>query len=349
MLNVLFVATIAALVFGLLYWGFRTLPAERWQMIAAVPKTKTAEGAWQGVNLTFYGFFSATGMTFGVALAVLLISSLRMPLAVALILVAATVAICLPASRIVAAIVERKRNTFTIAGAAFVAALIVPPALWFGERALRSWAQVNIFALPLLAASAIAYAMAEAIGRLACISFGCCYGVPVRRARPWLARLFRRYHLVLHGSTKKAAYASGLDEEPLIPVQAVTSILFALSGFAGLILFLAQRWRLAMIIPVVGTWGWRALAENLRADHRGHSRISAYQIMSVIGLSYLIIAALLMPAEGPSPDVAQGLSQITSTGVVVSLQAFWILVFLYYGRSRVTGSTVSFYVNEKAI
>lgn len=349
MLNALFVAAIATLISGLLYWGFRTLPAERWQMIAAVPTAKNAEGAWQGVNLTFYGFFSATGMTFGVALAIALIASLRMSLTVAFVLVAATVAICLPASRVIAAIVERKRNTFTIAGAAFVASLIVPPAVWFGERVLRSWTQVNIFALPLLAAAAIAYAMAEAIGRLACISFGCCYGLPLRQARPWLARLFRRYNLVLHGQTKKAAYASGLDEEPLIPVQAVTSIVFALSGVAGLTLFLAQRWRLATIVPVIGTWGWRAVAENLRADHRGHSRISVYQIMSVIGLAYLTIAALVMPAEGAAPDLGLGLSQITSTSVFVSLQAFWILVFLYYGRSRVTGSTVSFHVNQNSI
>ncbi len=349
MLDALFVAAIAALISGLLYWGFKTLPAERWQMIAAVPTAKTAEGAWRGVNLTFYGFFSATGMTFGVALAVLLISSMRMPLAVAAVLVVATVAVCLPASRLVAAIVERKRNTFTIAGAAFVASLLVPPAVWFGERALRSWAQVNIFALPLLAAAAIAYAMAEAIGRLACISFGCCYGMPLRQAPAWLARLFGRYNLVLHGRTKKAAYASGLDEEPLVPVQAVTSIVFALSGFAGLILFLAQRWRWALIIPVIGTWGWRALAENLRADHRGQSRTSVYQIMSIIGLSYLIVAAFVIPAEGAAPDLALGLTQVSSTTVVVPLQVFWILMFLYYGRSRVTGSTVSFHVNEKAI
>ena len=349
MLNTLFVAAIAALLSGLLYWGFKTLPAERWQMIAAVPTAKTAEGAWRGINLTFYGFFSATGMTFGIALAILLISSMRMPLTVAFVLVAATVALCLPASRLVAAIVERKPNTFTIAGAAFVASLIVPPAVWFGERVLHSWTQVNIFALPLLAAAAIAYAMAEAIGRLACISFGCCYGMPLRQAPSWLARLFHRHNLVLHGHTKKAAYASGLDEEPLLPVQAVTSIVFALAGFAGLILFLAQQWRWAMIVPVIGTWGWRALAENLRADHRGHSRTSAYQVMSVIGLSYLIVAALVIPAEGPAPDLALGLSQVSSTTVVVLLQLFWVLMFIYYGRSRVTGSTVSFHVNEKAI
>jgi hypothetical protein len=348
-LNALFVAAIATLVSGLLYWGFRNLPAERWQMIAAIPTAKTAEGAWQGVNLTFYGFFSATAITFGIALAILLVTSMRMPLTIAFILAAAIIAMCLPASRLVAALVERKRNTFTIAGAGFVAALIFPPAVFFGEQALRSSMHLTIFALPLLGAAGIAYAIAEAIGRLACISFGCCYGTPLRLAQPWLARLFRRYNLVFHGRTKKAAYASGLDEEPLIPVQAVTSIVFTLSGLAGLVLFLAQRWRLAMIVPVVGAWGWRVLAENLRADYRGASRISVYQTMSLVAMCYLIFAALIMPAEGVAPDLARGLSEITSIGVFVALQAVWILLFLYYGRSRVTGSVVSFHVIEKSI
>jgi len=349
MLNAVFVAAIATLVAVLLYWGFRNLPEERWQMIAAVPKAKTAEGAWQGINLTFYGFFSATASAFGIALAILLIASLGTPLTLAFVLVTATIALCLPASRIVAAIVERKRNTFTIAGAGFVAALIFPPAVFFGEQVLRSRMHITMFAMPLLAACGISYAIAEAIGRLACISFGCCYGMPLRQAHPWLAKIFRRYNLVFHGRTKKAAYASGLEEEPLIPVQAVTSIAFAFSGLAGLALFLAQQWRWALVVPVVGTWGWRALSENLRADHRGSARISAYQVMSIIAMCYLIFAAFVMPVEGVAPDLARGLSEIISALVIVLLQALWIGLFLYYGRSRVTGSVVSFHVIEKAI
>jgi hypothetical protein len=349
MLNALFVAAIATMVSGLLYWGFRNLPQERWQMIAAVPKAKTAEGAWQGINLTFYGFFSATGITFGIALAILLIGSQGTPLSVAFAMVAAIIAVCLPASRLVAAIVERKRNTFTIAGAGFVAALLFPPAVFFGQEVLRSRVHVSVFALPLLAASGIAYATGEAIGRLACISFGCCYGMPVRQAHPWIAKIFRRYNLVFHGSTKKAAYASGLEEEPLIPVQAVTSIVYAACGLTGLVLFLTQHWRWAMIVPMVGIWGWRALSENLRADYRGASRISVYQVMSIIALCYLIFAALVIPAEGVAPDLARGLSEVASTRVFVLLQALWIGLFLYYGRSRVTGSVVSFHVVEKSI
>ena len=61
MLNLTFVATVAVGLLALLSWGVRTLPGERWQMLAAVPVAKAPDGSWRGVNLTFYGFFSATG------------------------------------------------------------------------------------------------------------------------------------------------------------------------------------------------------------------------------------------------------------------------------------------------
>ena len=60
MINILFLSGLAALLFATLIWGIKTLPSERWQMIAAVAVAKTMDGAWQGINFTFYGFFSAT-------------------------------------------------------------------------------------------------------------------------------------------------------------------------------------------------------------------------------------------------------------------------------------------------
>ena len=55
MIDVIFVTALAAVLFGALAWGIRALPAERWQMIAAVPLAKNGNGEWQGLNLTFYG------------------------------------------------------------------------------------------------------------------------------------------------------------------------------------------------------------------------------------------------------------------------------------------------------
>ena len=349
MINVVFVSALGVVLFGALAWGIRNLPAERWQMLASVPMTKDGDGTWQGLNLTFYGFFSATATTFGIALMVVLVSSVGTPLLAGAAVIAAMMAICMPASKIVAARIEGKHNTFTIAGAAFVAAIILPPGLLAAQWALARWFDITIHVLPMLAAAAIAYALSESIGRMACLSFGCCYGKPLREASPRVARMFGRCHLVFHGSTKKAAYASGLAEEPLVPVQAITSIVFALAGLAGLGLFLAGEWRLAAIVPVVATWGWRVVSEMLRADHRGSSRISAYQVMAVIAMAYLVVMLTVIPSDAPVPNLAAGLSQVTSAGVIVLLQVCWVGLFLFYGRSRVTGSVVSFHVMAERV
>ena len=349
MIDVVFVAGLAAVMSGVLAWGIRTLPSERWQMIAAVPVTKNGNGEWQGLNLTFYGLFSATASAFGVALTIVLLSSVGIPLTVIAGLVVAMMAVCVPASKLIARLVEGKRNTFTVAGAAFLGAVILPPGLWLAQRALAAWFDVKIYVMPILAATAIVYALSEAIGRMACLSFGCCYGKPLREASPRQARLFGRFPLVFHGNTKKAAYASGLADEPLIPVQSITAVVFTLAGLVGLGLFLAGHWRLAASVPALATWSWRAMSESLRADYRGDSRISAYQVMALVSMAYLILVVTLLPSEGPFPNLAYGLAQVMTAGVIVLLQLMWIGLFLFYGRSRVTGSVVSFHVMTERV
>lgn len=348
MIDSAFIASLAAAMAALFVWGFRMLPQERWQMIAAVPLAKDRQGDWRGMNLTFYGFFSATGSVFGIGLAVLLLASIHVRILIAVILVGGIIVVCLPASRLVAAIVEQKSSTYTIAGAAFVAAIVLPPVVWLGAKLLGGWG-LTLYAVPTLAAAAIAYAIAEAIGRLACMSFGCCYGTPVRDASPRLAKVFRRFNTVFHGETKKAAYASSLQNEPLVPVQALTSMVFAFSGVVGLVFFVMQYWRIAVLVPVIGTWGWRAIAENLRADHRGHTRMSVYQIISMIALAYLSAAAFVLPASGSAPDLALGLSELAKLPVFLALQSLWVLLFLFYGRSQVTASVLTFHVVTERI
>jgi len=109
MISAIFITTLAVFMTALLLWGFRTLPRERWQMIAAVPVAKDRDGEWRGMNLTFYGFFSATGSVFGIGMSILLLGSLHVSILVGIILVAGMMVLCLPASRMVAAIVEKKR------------------------------------------------------------------------------------------------------------------------------------------------------------------------------------------------------------------------------------------------
>ncbi len=159
----------------------------------------------------------------------------------------------------------------------------------------------------------------------------------------------RKFPLVFHGSTKKVAYASGLAEEPLIPVQTVTAVVFTVAGLIGLGLFLAGHYRLAAIVPALATWGWRALSESLRADHRGSSRISVYQLMAVVAMAYLASMITVLSGGGPMPNLAAGLAKLASAGVIVLLQVLWVSLFLFYGRSRVTGSVVSFHVVSERV
>ncbi len=176
----------------------------------------------------------------------------------------------------------------------------MPPGLVLARHFLATRLDVRIEVMPILAAAAIAYALSEAIGRMACLSFGCCYGKPLREASPRVARLFGKFPLVFHGSTKKVAYASGLAEEPLVPVQTITAVVFTAAGLTGLGLFLAGHFRLAAIVPALATWGWRAASETLRADHRGTSRISVYQVMALIAIVYLALMITVFLAAAPA-------------------------------------------------
>lgn len=349
MIDVIFVAGLAAGMFCVLAWGIRALPSERWQMIASVPLAKNGNGEWHGLNLTYYGFFSATASTFGVMLAVVLLSSVGTPLVVAAAVIGVMLAICVPASRMLAWAIEGKRNTFTIAGAAFVASVIMPPGLVLAQRFPAAQLGMRIEVMPILAAAAIAYALSEAIGRMACLSFGCCYGKPLREAGPMVVRLYAKFPLVFHGDTKKVAYASGLADEPLVPVQTITAVVFTAAGLIGLGLFLAGHFRLASIVPALATWGWRATSETLRADYRGSSRISVYLVMALIAMAYLTLMITALSCGGPMPNLEAGLATLASAGTIVMLQALWVGLFLFYGRSKVTDSVVSFHVVRERV
>ena len=55
MIDEAFTLGLALVFFFILAWGFKALPSERWQILAAVPRRRHPDGAWQGENLTFYG------------------------------------------------------------------------------------------------------------------------------------------------------------------------------------------------------------------------------------------------------------------------------------------------------
>lgn len=342
----LFVLSLGVLLTLVLTWSFRALPGERWQIAASVPTHKDDKGFWKGMNLTYYGVLNAFAYSLGVAIAMILMASVSISLEQEFLLTMLLLTICMPASRILARIVEKKRYTFTVGGAAFVGILLAPWLILLLNRFTAPGGQIPL--MPALAAFTIAYAFGEGVGRLACISFGCCYGIPVSQCPPPMRTLFEHWNFVFQGKTKKIAYAHGMDGQEVVPVQAVTSILFVGCGLIGMMLFAHSRTTEAFILTSVVIQGWRVVSETLRADYRGEGSISAYQIMAIIGMVYVMTIPLLLPPSfSPAPDLTAGLAQLWNPGALIFLQGLWLASFLMTGRSMVTGSTISFHVHRE--
>ncbi|MFH1027282.1 MAG: prolipoprotein diacylglyceryl transferase family protein, partial [Pseudomonadota bacterium] len=200
------------------------------------------------------------------------------------------------------------------------------------------------------ASIAIAYAFGEGLGRLACISFGCCYGKPLSSSSELLRRLFAGRGFVFSGSTKKIAYAGGLEAVEVIPIQAITAVFYTVCGLVAAGMFLSSHPVGAFLLATIATQGWRSFSETLRADYRGEGKISAYQIMGIVGVVYAVAAAWFLAGEPiVPPDLAAGLKSLWSPALILFLQGIWVMIFLYTGRSTVTGATLSFHVHRDRI
>ena len=340
-------ATLMALY---LWWGFRYLPAEQWQIFATVPSGKSETGGWLGVNFTWYGLLTANAYAVAIAVLLVLMGAVGIPPLGTALLTVALLICCVPASRLVARVVEKKAHTFTVGGAVFVGILITPPVITLVNRTAG---QALAFHIPVMAAYgaiAIAYAFGEGLGRLACISFGCCYGKPLAAASGWLRRLFSGRCFVFSGSTKKIAYSGAMEGTEVIPIQAVTAVLYCACGLLATWLFLESRHIAAFLVATITTQGWRSLSETLRADYRGAGKISAYQIMGVVGVVYAVGAAFLLnePFLG-LPQLPAGIATLWNPAIILFLQGVWMVIFLYTGRSTVTGATLAFHVHQDRI
>jgi prolipoprotein diacylglyceryltransferase len=276
--------------------------------------------------------------------------SVGIPGPLGLLVVAAVLCVCMPAARIMARIVEKRLHTLTIAGPSFAGVVVAPGIVWAADLTFSSLTNTGIPMFPVLAAFSIAYAMGEGFGRLACISFGCCYGKPLAACHPILQRAFDRYGFVFSGKTKKIAYESGLEGEPVIPIQAVTSTLFVAVAILGMLLYFRGWYAEALIVTITITQAWRIVSETLRSDYRGGGAWSAYQGLAAVAILCVCIMYLLLPSSfSPPADLAGGLATLWDPVVLLSLQALFAVTFLWTGRSTVTASTMEFQIVEKNI
>lgn len=346
----LFLITLSTFSTLYLAWGVTRLPAERWQIAAAVPLKKAGDDSWGGVNLTWYGVLTANAYLAATALALLLMGAAGISLRSILVQVVLLLLCCVPASRLVAQVVEKKPNTFTVGGAVFVGTLVAPWIVELVNRLALGGQGDRVPPVVALSAISIAYAFGEGFGRLACLSFGCCYGKALSNCHPRLARLLAPLALTFTGKTKKIAYASQLDGVKVVPIQAITYVLYCGAGVAGCILFLAGSYAASFLVTLVVTQAWRVVSELFRDDYRGAGRISAYQIMGILGILYGVVMTWLFRGDpSPAADLASGWSLMWSPGTLLALQLLWLVIFIYTGLSRVTAATLRFHVEADKV
>jgi hypothetical protein len=352
MATVFFLVGLSLAFLVALAWGFAVLPRESWQILAAIPRRMQGENHWAGVNITYYGFFVACSSAVSLALFTILMGAFGVPLKAIGTLGLSLLLLCVPAAKLVAILVEKKRHTFTVAGAHFTGLLIAPGLIC----CMNCWME-GVFGCQIdpfmgLAALSIVYAFGEALGRLACISFGCCYGKPLEDCPPLVRMVFRKCAFVFRGKTRKVAYAHGLDGVRLVPVQAVTAIVNVLVGITGSYLFLEGRIRVSFLVTIAGTQLWRAFSETLRADYRGGKKgLSIYQHMALTSTCLGTALALFLPgvpAVLPDVHILQGLALLWNPAAIICIQAVWLAVFLFLGRSTVTASRISIHTTPDA-
>lgn len=340
----MFVITLGVVLLFVLWWGLTVLPREEWQIMAALPQRKTNDERWRATNVTWYGFFTATAIVFALAVGIVLLAAMEMSMGQVLATALPLVLMCLPLSTLMALIVERQRHAFTVGGAVFCAFVLAPWVValmnyWWGE----DWPVPS--AMAVLSVLAICYCYGEGLGRLACLSFGCCYGKPLSKLSSPAQKLFRSFHLRFVGRLKKASFEGGVEGEQLVPVQALTSAILAATALFSTWLFLHGHDTAAFLCAVVVSQSWRALSEFLRADFRGKGRVTAYQWMAISAIPYSILLAYYWrEAAGPVADVCRGLKALWSPTLLLILQGLWFFAFYFYGKSTVTASEVTFFL-----
>ncbi len=350
MWNGLFVVVLAMCLGCLLRWCFRALPNENWQILGCIPTSKEGPNRWRGLNLTYYGLIVSAAVVTAMGMIFVLMGSIGVPSGMTAAMLLLILPVWAAATKLIARLVERKPATFTIGGATFVLLFITPLALWLTNISLGPRFGLQVPMLPFVSAVAIAYTIGEGIGRLACISFGCCYGKPISQCGPVARRIIARHGFVFTGKTKKIAYESGLDEQEVVPIQAITSSIHVFVSLAAMLLYFNTAFFSTLVLCMVATQGWRAFSETFRADYRGEGNFSAYQVMAALAIFYTVVmGSLVTPVTVREPDIIAGLATLWNPAIVLALQIMGLGTFLFVGRSMVTRSTVSFKVLDDKI
>ncbi|MEZ4566362.1 MAG: hypothetical protein R2860_05155 [Desulfobacterales bacterium] len=152
-----------------------------------------------------------------------------------------------------------------------------------------------------------------------------------------LSKIFSHLYFVFYGKTKKIAYADGLDGTPMLPVQAITSIVLCMTGMAGIYLFLK-----GFLSPPLSVWSppqiWQVLSKFIRADYRGGGKYPLSDHGRCRHCLRVCHCWLFPVTMHPGHNILNGLQSIWNPTMILFLQALWMATFFYTGRSRVTAA-----------
>ncbi len=330
-------------------WGFKHLPGEGWQFAVAIPaRVDGAEGKyWPAVNITFYGVISSAAYALSLLLYVFLMGATGQPFAPAALFVAILLLVGIPASKIVARWVEGAAG-HTIGGAVFAVLVAAMPAMAITQAVAKFLGWHAFSPAALTAAAAIAYVLGEAIGRLACLSFGCCYGRPIDTCTSLQKALYSKFTETYRGRFKKIAFAGGLHDRAVIAVQSIACALLFGLFLISLWLFWRGHFAMSLIVALGGSQLWRAYSEQLRADYRGRDGFTLYQAMALVGaaLSAAFAAIYAQPSDAQIVALAaRGWTAIVRVEVLVACQALAVMILFYMGRSSITSSRLELVLN----
>ena len=225
---------------------------------------------------------------------------------------------------------EGKANTFTVGGASMLG-LFLAPMIIDGINLVLNWTGRGALpAAAVLAALSVAYAFGE--GReLACLSFGVLFS----SAGKWstaVGMVPAVSHRIRRQNEEKLPMRV-ICAVPLIPIQALTAVMSVGAGITGVWLFLQGTWPLASRAPR-STQLWRVASEYLRADFRGVGDAlvvsNPLAIRRALCFRPHILAGYLPPAFR---NMRLGLRDIWSPGSFSPLEALWLGIFFFTGRS----------------
>ncbi len=326
-------------------WGFRNLPGEGWQIAWVIPaRNPSGDGlSWPAVNITFYGVISALAYAVAAFAYLFLMAAFGQSLVGASVYAGILLAIGVPASKWVNRVVEGQAG-HTIGGAVFTVIASALPALWLTQWCVGLVGEVRLDGLIAVTCASASYVLGESIGRLACLSFGCCYGKPISQCTSLQRALYGPSATVYRGRMKKIAYASNLDGEPVVAVQSIACVLL----FALFVVVVWLLWRghapFALVAAISGSQLWRAYSETLRADFRGRDGFTVYQGMALIGAMLAPVYAWLLPSSAAPlvPQAALGWKSVLTVEVLLACQLLGLGILAFMGRSYITSARLDF-------